>query len=91
MFALLALTLAGAALFVVPCLWQTFVLMMLWAWFLVDLGVPHLDFKHAVGVCLAVGVAVGDTIVNKNDDESGTYVMTFVAPAAALAAGWAAH
>ncbi len=42
-------------LFVIGVLLEGFVLMNLWQWFIVRLGVPAIGFFHAVGVALLCG------------------------------------
>lgn len=85
--AVVGLTLLGA--------WWGYVIHVLWAWFLVPLGVPSVGVAQAYGLSVLFGTFLGsrglDIGKEKNSDAWVVSVITgIVLPAFALLAGWIA-
>jgi hypothetical protein len=75
-------------------LWEAFVLLRLWAWFVVPvLGAPTLTYPLAVGIAATVSLLTLRTARYKGHevDLVAVCTVTFVGPAMLLAIGWTAR
>ena len=91
---LVALALATAC-----ALWGGFAASVLWGWFVVPLGVPEVSVLHAMGLTLALRALAGFSGKPQPDKTEDKMValrklghvlgVATVAPALALAVGWA--
>lgn len=72
--------------------WEGFVLKVLWAWFLLPLGLPAIGMAHAVGISALVGLLAHQAPPDLNDDDRLHKVFQWAVcgPIAALALGWIA-
>lgn len=80
----------GVILAAIPLVfWSAFVLMTLWGWFVVPLGVQALNLPHAIGLALIVGWAKGIRH-NKTDDDAAlkNIGMWLIGTVIALAVGY---
>lgn len=74
---------------VLTCL-RAFVLLKLWAWFIVPLfGLPPLTIPYAIGISLIVGSFFLNT--KKQDDSNVFWVSAIVSPLITLFIGWIVH
>jgi hypothetical protein len=75
-------------------LWEAFVLLRLWAWFVVPtFGVPTLTYPIAVGIAATVSLLTLRTVRYKGHevDLVAAWSSAFVIPALILAIGWTAR
>lgn len=74
-------------------IWWAYALSVLWAWFIVPLGVKSLTVAHAYGVSVVMGMFLGTRGIkeNKNQDDWISAVVTWIIyPTCALFFGWIA-
>jgi hypothetical protein len=79
--------------------WRAYVLVTLWAWFAVPLGLPALGKAHAYGLAILASILVMRARIPNKHDEDVTSLKAFIdlhveaalAPAFALLGGWVAH
>ena len=75
------------------CIYNAWVLTILWGWFIVPLGVKALSIAHAYGFTLVTGLILGNRGVKENknkEDWTGSIVTWLLLPAIALFFGWIA-
>lgn len=74
-------------------MWTAYVVTILWAWFVVPLGLPVIGKAHAYG--LVVLVALIRARAPRKDEASASIAATIMTailgPAVGLLAGWIAH
>lgn len=82
----------GLVLFVPLLLWSAFVLMKLWGWFLVPLGVPRIGLVGAVGVDLIVSLTAHQFVPERQTMQNWAerVARAVVIPAIILFVGWVA-
>jgi len=75
------------------CIYNAWVLTILWGWFIVPLGVKALGVAHAYGFTVVTGLILGNRGVKENKDK-GDWVSSvatwLLLPAVALLFGWIA-
>lgn len=74
-------------------IYNAWVLSILWAWFIVPLGVKSLSIAHAYGLTLVTGLILSNRGIkeNKNQDDWISSVITWLLiPLVALFFGWIA-
>jgi hypothetical protein len=71
--------------------WMSYVLTILWGWFMVPLGVHAIGKAHAYGLATLIGLV--RTKTGKSDDASvaAAIAIAIIAPTISLLAGWIAH
>lgn len=77
-------------------MWKAFVLVKVWAWFMVPAGAPRLGFVTAMAVALIVSILTPLTRVPDDKPVDTKWAVSvvsygFMAPLAALAFGWGLH
>lgn len=75
------------------CIYNAWVLTILWSWFIVPLGVKALSVAHAYGVTLVTGLILGNRGIKENkdkDDWVSSVITWLLIPAVALFFGWIA-
>ena len=80
----------GLALF---CIYNAWVLTILWGWFIVPLGVKSLSIPHAYGFTLVTGLILSNRGVKENKDKedwTSSIIVWILLPAVALLFGWIA-
>ncbi len=80
----------GLALF---CIYNAWVLTILWGWFIVPLGVKSLSIAHAYGFTLVTGLILSNRGVKENKDKedwTSSIIVWLLLPAVALLFGWIA-
>lgn len=92
------LLVAAVALGFGAAVWDAFVLVQLWGWFVVPLGVVEIGLFHALGLLLVASLATYQNITNlaKSSEDTASQVANGIAyvivmPAFTLLFGWAAH
>jgi hypothetical protein len=88
MSVLLAVLLAAAI-----TLWEAFVLMVLWGWFIVPLGVKAVGMAHAIGLTLIASLLTHQAPSDLDDRDriSKSMRWSIAGPAIALVVGWVAR
>lgn len=69
------------------------VLSILWAWFLVPMGLPPISIPYAIGISLVFGMLAKDSYSKSDDDDTREdtikrLVGIYVAPLLILFIGW---
>lgn len=83
---------AGLALFTGAVLFNGFVLLRLWAWFVVPFGLPPLSLPWAIGLCIIVSLAKGwPESVDGAESPWFTLFKPYVSSTLFLALGWFVH
>lgn len=80
----------GLALF---CIYNAWVLTILWGWFIVPLGVKSLSIAHAYGFTLVIGLILSNRGVKENKDKedwTSSIIVWILLPAVSLLFGWIA-
>lgn len=75
------------------CIYNAWVLTILWGWFIVPLGVKSLSVAHAYGFTLVTGLILSNRGVKENkdkDDWVGSILTWLLLPLVALFFGWIA-
>lgn len=75
------------------CIYNAWVLTILWGWFIVPLGVKALSVAHAYGFTLVTGLILSNRGVKENkdkDDWVGSILTWLLLPLVALFFGWIA-
>lgn len=75
------------------CIYNAWVLTILWGWFIVPLGVKALSVAHAYGITLVTGLILSNRGVKENkdkDDWVGSILTWLLLPLVALFFGWIA-
>lgn len=73
---------------------QGFVLVHLWAWFLVPLGLPPIGIAHAIGIALIAGMLAPRARDSKEKEEKKKLVVNldpFLSPLLFLLFGYIVH
>jgi hypothetical protein len=88
-----SLLLAPLAFLSIPLfsVWDSYVLTILWRWFVVPFGMPVIGKAHAYGLCVLVGLVRAR--MRKDDDPglAATIAFAVISPAIALFCGWIGH
>lgn len=84
---------AMLSLIALSILWRGFVLHILWGWFVVPLGAPHIGVAWAIGLAAIASMAVGHKGKNKGDepDTAENLTFLFLGPLVILGVSWIAH
>lgn len=75
------------------CIYNAWVLTILWGWFIVPLGVKALSIAHAYGFTLVTGLLLSNRGIKENkgkEDWVGSIITWLLLPAVALFFGWIA-
>lgn len=75
------------------CIYNAWVLTILWGWFIIPLGVKALSVAHAYGITLVTGLILSNRGVKENkdkDDWVGSILTWLLLPLVALFFGWIA-
>ena len=89
-FGIIIAVIVGLFLF---CIYNAWVLTILWGWFIVPLGVKSLSIAHAYGFTLVTGLILSNRGVKENkgkDDWVSSIVTWLLLPLVALFFGWIA-
>ena len=75
---------------------RAWALAVMWAWFVVPLGVPSIGWAHAFGLATTVGIFMsrrGETKQDEDDDHpvATAMVASLLGPVAVVGMGWCAH
>ena len=89
--AIMLVLLGVFALPVIDVLWEGYVLMTLWGWFMVPhFHLPALTLAIAIGVACTLSLLTHQYVPSKADDSVAPVVYTFLFPAMMLLIGWLA-
>lgn len=75
------------------CIYNAWVLTILWGWFIVPLGVKSLSIAHAYGFTLVTGLILSNRGIKENkgkDDWVSSIITWLLLPLVALFFGWIA-
>lgn len=89
-FGLIIAAVVGLFLF---CIYNAWVLTILWGWFIVPLGVKALSVAHAYGFTLVTGLILSNRGIKENKDKEewvSSIITWLLLPLAALFFGWIA-
>lgn len=80
-------------LLVIPSMvWSGFVMQLMWAWFVVPLGVPAIGIAHALGLrLLAEWMTYQDRDLSDKNDLLESAIKSFLIPLLMLGLGAAVH
>jgi hypothetical protein len=83
-------TIGIVGLILIPVyLLRAYVLVKLWAWFMVPLGIFEIGYAHAIGISLVVGFLTSQYIPAKDKDNKwAAAAHTFLTPIMVLFIGW---
>jgi hypothetical protein len=72
--------------------WDGFVLMVLWGWFLIPLGLPAIGLSHAIGLSTLIGLVTHQMPSEgpSSDRTERGLLWALVVPAISLFIGWIA-
>jgi hypothetical protein len=86
---------------IVPCwIWKGYVIVALWKWFVVPMGLPEIHIAHVLGLSITLGLLAGitsmrnsiDEIRKNSDDEMSTKIarifLDWMVPGIVLLEGW---
>lgn len=89
----IGLILGGIAALFLYCIYNAWVLTILWGWFIVPLGVKSLTIAHAYGFTLVTGLILSTRGIKENKDKGdwvSSIITWLILPAVALLFGWIA-
>lgn len=75
------------------CIYNAWVLTILWGWFIVPLGIKSLSIAHAYGFTLVTGLILSNRGIKENkgrDDWVSSIITWLLLPLVALFFGWIA-